>query len=63
MHLKKNHIFSGELHTILIKDADKEELDDPTFNLWKLNLQKELPIFWESMDETIKPKHKFSHSS
>jgi len=27
----------------------EEELDDNTFNMWKSELQKELPSFWDSM--------------
>ncbi len=30
----------------------EEELDEPTFNLWKSELQKELPSFWQEMNET-----------
>ena len=29
---------------------DTEELDDSTFNVWKSELQKELPSFWEEMN-------------
>lgn len=63
MYLKRNHLFNHELHTYLIKNINKEGLDDSTFGLWKLELQKELPMFWESMDESIKPRNRFSHSS
>lgn len=28
----------------------EEELDDSTFNEWKSELQKELPVFWEEMN-------------
>lgn len=63
MYLKRNHLFNHELHTYLIKNVNKGELDDSTFGLWKLELQKELPMFWESMDESIKPRNRFSHSS
>mgnify|MGYP005843359289 CR=1 FL=1 len=63
MYLKKNHLYNNELHTYLNKETNKEELDDFTFNLWKLELKKELPNFWESMEEPIKPRRTFSHSS
>ena len=63
MYLKKNHLFNDELQTKLIKTINNEELDDPTFTLWKSELQKELPMFWESIEEPIKPRRKFSSSS
>lgn len=63
MYLKRNHLFNNELQTHFIKNINKEELNDSTFTLWKLELQKELPMFWESMEEPIKPRHRFSHSS
>jgi hypothetical protein len=63
MYLKRNHLFNHELHTYLIKNVNKEELDDSTFSVWKLELEKELPMFWESMEEPIKPRNRFSHSS
>lgn len=28
---------------------DVGDIDDSTFNLWKYELKKELPYFWESM--------------
>ena len=63
MYLKRNHLFDNELQTHLIKNINKEELDESNFNLWKLELQKELPMFWESMEEPIKTRRRFSHSS
>jgi len=30
------------------------EIDDSTFNMWKSELQKELPSFWEEMTELKK---------
>jgi len=27
----------------------EENIDDSTFHIWKSELQKELPIFWEEM--------------
>ena len=63
MYLKRNHLFNDELQTHLIKNLNNEELDDSTFSLWKSELQKELPMFWESIEEPIKPRRMFSHSS
>ena len=28
----------------------EEELDESTFDLWKTELEKELPAFWEEMN-------------
>ena len=28
---------------------NNKEIDDLTFNLWKTELKKELPCFWDSM--------------
>ena len=28
----------------------KTEIDDDTFFMWKMELKKELPTFWENMD-------------
>ena len=28
----------------------EEELDESTFNVWKSELQKELPAFWQEMN-------------
>ena len=61
--MKRNHLFNNELQSKLIKNINNEEIDDPTFTLWKSELEKELPMFWESMDEQIKPRRAFSHSS
>ena len=33
------------------KNSKDMELDDSTFNMWKSELQKELPTFWESMSD------------
>jgi len=63
MYMKRIHLFNNELQTQLIKNKNQEELDDSAFTLWKSELQKELPMFWESMDEPIKPRRRFSHSS
>ena len=39
-----------ENHTKFFRNGKKEgEIDDSTFTVWKSELQKELPSFWESM--------------
>ena len=63
MYLKRNHLLNNEYQTKLIKTRKIEELDDPAFSLWKTELQKELPMFWESMEEPIKTRRRFSSSS
>ena len=30
----------------------EEDLDEPTFDLWKSELEKELPSFWQEMNRT-----------
>lgn len=29
----------------------REEIDDVTFDLWKIELQKDLPEFWTSLNQ------------
>lgn len=31
----------------------EEELDDYTFDQWKLELQKEIPNFWEAVNKRL----------
>ncbi len=40
--------------TVFITNVPRkvEELDDYTFDLWKNELKKELPVFWESMNNS-----------
>jgi len=63
MYLKRNHLFNNDLQTHFIKNINEEVMDDSTFTLWKSELEKEIPMFWQSMDEPIKPRRRFSHSS
>ena len=63
MYMRKYNLLNKEIHTTLFKNTINEETEDYTFTKWKLELQRELPFFWESMEESIKPRHKFSHSS
>jgi len=63
MYLRRNQLFNNKLHANFIKNLNQEELEDSDFTLWKTELQKELPMFWESMEEPIKPRRRFSNSS
>jgi len=48
--LKKTAEMSQEVRTNFFKNIKKEgDIDDVTFGVWKSELQKELPSFWESM--------------
>ena len=50
MHMKKFNNISGDYRTFFFNSIRKEEeLDESTFNIWKTELQKELPTFWEEM--------------
>jgi len=47
---KDNEGMLMENHTKFFRNGKREgEIDDPTFTIWKTELQKELPSFWESM--------------
>jgi len=41
-------------HTVFVTNTPRkvEGLDDYTFDLWKNELKKELPVFWESMNNS-----------
>ena len=54
MHLKENNIITPEAHSFLISLKREEELDESTFIMWKYELQKDLPNFWESMNGAVK---------
>ena len=49
MHLKEDNIITPEARSFFKNIKREEELDDSTFDMWKLELQKDLPTFWESM--------------
>lgn len=34
----------------ILEDSSMGEIDNSTFMLWKSELQKELPFFWESIE-------------
>ena len=63
MYLKRNHLLNNDLQTNFIKNANGQEMDDSTFTLWKSELEKELPMFLQAMNEPIRPRNRFSHSS
>jgi len=63
MYLKRNHLLNNDLQTRFIKNANKQEMDESTFTLWKSELEKELPMFLQAMNEPISPRNRFSHSS
>ena len=35
----------------------EEDIDELTFHIWKSELQKELPTFWESISKLQKEEH------
>lgn len=49
MRLKKDNIVTPEARNFFKNIKRKEDLDESTFNIWKTELQKDLPNFWESM--------------
>ncbi len=49
MQLKEENIISPEARSFLRSIKRKGEIDDHTFDMWKSELQKDLPDFWESM--------------
>ena len=36
----------------ILEDSSMGEIDNSTFMLWKSELQKELPFFWESIESS-----------
>ena len=51
MHLKKDNIITPEARSFLRSIKREGKIDDHTFDIWKSELQKDLPDFWESMSE------------
>lgn len=48
--LNKSIVMFKEKRTSFLGSYKRDEkLDDETFNVWKTELLKELPSFWESM--------------
>jgi len=50
MYSKKNIVSTNDARVNFFKNNKEGELDDFTFNMWKSELQKELPDFWEEMN-------------
>ena len=51
MYSRKNIVSTKDARANFFKNSKGIELDDSTFNMWKSELQKELPAFWESMTD------------
>ena len=52
MYLVKGNIILQESRTIFFRNAGRNgNIDENMFNMWKVELQKELPSFWESMNK------------
>ena len=50
MHVKNNNDMIQEPRTGFFRNGKKDgERDEYTFNMWKSELQNNLPPFWESM--------------
>ena len=48
--MRERSLMLQESRTIFFNNSKKEvEVDESTFNMWKSELKKELPSFWESM--------------
>ena len=47
----KNNGLTPETRNFFRNFKREEEIDDSTFDLWKTELQKDLPEFWESMNQ------------
>jgi hypothetical protein len=47
--MKNNNDIIGHKNNFFRTLKGEDELNDSKFNMWKLELQKDLPQFWESM--------------
>ena len=55
MHLKKNNLYNQDPKPSLFRNFMREsDMDDSTFHEWKSELLKELPAFWEQINEGFK---------
>jgi hypothetical protein len=50
MHLKKYNDTQNTITSFFGVTKNEIELDESTFNCWKNELQKELPLFWEEVN-------------
>jgi len=46
----KKYGMDKNIYNDILEDSSMGEIDNSTFMLWKSELQKELPIFWESIE-------------
>jgi len=51
MHLSEYELISKENNNGFFKK--KTDIDDDTFFMWKMELEKELPNFWEKMNSIL----------
>jgi len=49
--MKSDNVLENTRNGFFKNIRKEEDLDDFTFNMWKTELQKELPSFWEAMTE------------
>ena len=54
MYTKKNIVSTNDACASSFKGNKGVDLDDSTFNMWKTELEKELPNFWDSMTSGFK---------
>lgn len=50
MHVKENNLITPEARSFFRTVRKEEELDETMFDIWKNELQNNLPGFWESMN-------------
>jgi len=51
MYTKRNIVSTKETRANFFKNSKEHGLDETTFNMWKSELEKELPSFWESVND------------
>lgn len=54
MHMKDDNIVTLEARGFLKRIKINEDIDESTFDMWKSELQKDLPIFWETITGAYK---------
>lgn len=50
MHMEKNNKLTNESRNNFFKLFKIKDFDETTFDDWKSELEKELPIFWDEMN-------------